>query len=130
MSSEEVPNIGKVIGLIGCCLLTVSILDFLSLYSAFLSLYQQAMLSGKADPRAMAGQISQEIVLQMVSSVRYLIALVFISVAAFKYRLATRWFTVSLRIFGVVLLLTPIANSLIGIYVLFIGWRKPKFKGE
>ncbi|MDT0583861.1 hypothetical protein [Brumicola blandensis] len=78
----------------------------------------------------MAGQISQEIVLQMVSSFHYLIALILISMAAFKYRLTTRWFTLSLRIFGVILLLTPIANSLIGVYVLFIGWKKPITKGE
>ena len=130
MSSEEMPYIGKVLGLIGCCLLIVSIFDFLSLYSAFLNLYQQAMISGKADARLMAGRISKEIVLQMISSFHYLIALVFISVAAFKYRLATRWFTLLLRIFGVILLLTPIANSLIGVYVLFIGFRKPQTAGE
>ena len=121
MISEEMPYIGKVLGLIGCCLLIVSIFDFLSLYLAFLNLYQQAIISGKADPRVMAGRISQEIVLQVISSFHYLIALVFISVAAFKYRLATRWFTLLLRIFGVILLLTPIANSLIGVYV-FVYW--------
>jgi hypothetical protein len=120
----------KTLGLVGCCLLAVSVLDFLSLYSVLLSLFQQAMIHGEADPRTMAGQISQEIVLQMVSSFHYLIALILISIATFKYRLTARWFTLSLRIFGVILLLTPIANSLIGVYVLFIGWKKPITKGE
>ncbi len=116
---------GKILGLIGCCILAVSILDFFSLYSALLNVYQQASISGEGDPRTMAGQISQELVLQMVSSGRYLIATVLISVAAYKYRLTAKWFTLSLRVFGVVLLLTPIANSLIGIYVLYLGWKKP-----
>jgi hypothetical protein len=117
--------LSKVLGIIGCILLAYSFVDFLSFYLPLLSLFQQIMISTEpADPRLIAGEISSSMVYQIFSSIYYLVPVIFISLASFKYKLTTKWFKLWLRLFGFFLLLTPIANSIIGIYVLFLSWRK------
>jgi hypothetical protein len=123
--TQGIKGLNKILGIIGCILLAFSLVDFFSLYLPLVSVFQQMMLSPEpADPRLIAGEISSSVVSQALSSVFYIAPIVLISIASFKYKLATRWFKLWLRIFGVLLLLTPIANSLIGIYVLFLSRRK------
>ncbi|WP_412970786.1 hypothetical protein [Glaciecola sp. MF2-115] len=109
----------------GCMFLSISIVDFLSLYAPLVSLLQQNLVFNEpADPRVIAGAISSSMVSQMASVLFYIIPILMCSMASIKYKFDARWYKITLKIFGFILLLTPIINSVIGIYVLFLGFRK------
>jgi len=118
-------GLSRALGILGCILLAYALVDFLSFYLPLLSIFQQILIHPEpADPRLIAGEISSSIVSQFISSIYYIVPIIFISLASFKYKLATKWYTLFLRVFGFFLLLTPIANSIIGVYVLYLSWRK------
>ena len=118
-------QLSKWIPIAGCLFLVISIVDFLSLYVPLLSLLQQTLVFNEpADPRVIAGTISTSIVSQMVSVLIYVIPIVLCSMASIKYKFDARWYKITLKVFGFILLLTPIINSVIGVYILFLGFRK------
>jgi hypothetical protein len=117
--------LSKWIAILGCLFLSLCIVDFFSLYAPLISLLQQiVMFNEPGDPKIIAGTISTAIVSQLISSVFYIVPLTLCSVASFKFKVNAKWYKVILRVFGVVLLLTPVINSVIGIYILYLGFRK------
>jgi hypothetical protein len=118
-------KLSKWIATAGCLFLSISIVDFFSLYAPLFSLLQQTFVFNEpADPRMISGTISSSMVSQMASVLIYIIPIVLCSMASIKYKFDARWYKIILRVFGFILLLTPIINSAIGIYILFLGFRK------
>ena len=115
----------KWIALSGCLFLSLSVIDFFNLYFPFVSLLQQALVFNEpADPKVIAGTISTSIVSQMASAFIYVVPIVLCSIASIKHKYDARWYKTTLKVFGFILLLTPIINSIISIYILFLGFRK------
>lgn len=111
--------------MLGCLFLIVAILDLFQFYSLLVLVLQQLVLFAEpSDPKLIAGSISAGIVTQLVSPPLYILPLIFCSIASFKYKLQANWYKRLLKVFGVVMVLTPPINTLIGVYIVFLGWRK------